>query len=384
MLTSEQLSELRAKIDHLDLALIQLLAERQELCDHVGKHKIECGLDTRDLDREKDLILKKIALGKQSGLSTLFVQQIFQLIIEQSVKLQYQMRVPASGDLNPRVAFLGDHGSYSHQALNKYFSLSKASPRPMGYPSFRAILNSVRNEEMDVGILPIENTTSGAILDVYDLLQGSGIHIIGEEVLDIQHCLVGKAGNIDNVKTILGHPQALAQCSELLQSNDQWKIEYCSSSANAIEQVIKRDDPSVVAIANAFAAEMYQLPVVTQNIANNQKNFTRFILIAKEPVSVPEQIPCKVSLVLSTKQTSGSLATVLNELKSQDIVLTKLQSRPIPEKPWEELFYIDLEGHLDAPNVQAALAGCDNHCQFLKVLGCYPNSQLETPDLYGS
>ncbi|NVJ49636.1 MAG: chorismate mutase [Gammaproteobacteria bacterium] len=376
MLSSEQLNALREQIDHIDLELIKLLAERQQLCDQVGQHKISAGLETRDLEREKDIIAKKIALGQQSGLSAQYVQQVFQLLIEQSVKRQYQMRVPPTGELSPRVAFLGEHGSYSHQALNQYYSNSQVTAKPFGYPSFSAIVEAVIKGEMDIGILPIENTTSGAILEVYDLLQGAGIHIIGEDILSIEHCLLGHAENLGQIEKVYGHPQALTQCSNLLSQHPSWSVEYCPSSANAIEKVIKNKQPGEVAIANDFASQMYQLPVVMRNISNNKRNFTRFLIIAKDALSFPETIPCKVSLVLATRQTAGSLACVLNEFKSRDIALSKLQSRPIPEKPWEELFYLDLEGHVDSPNVQAAIENCENLCQFLKVLGCYPSAKL--------
>jgi chorismate mutase/prephenate dehydratase len=381
MLTDSALEQLRQAIDHIDIELLNLLAKRSQYCNQVGEHKVSANLQTRDLDREKDLIQKKITLGKQLGLNEFFVHQLFDLIIEQSVKHQYQMKIKAKNPDKPRVAYLGDQGSYSHQALNKYFSQRSSAPTPFAYKTFKDILTSVQDNTMDIGILPIENTTSGAILEVYDLLQGSGIHIIGEEILEIRHCLVGHKHSHHQISTVLGHPQAITQCNDLIQSNSDWTIEYCASSADALEQVIKRNEPGVVAVANEFAAELYQLDVRKSNTANNRNNFTRFIVIGKQSDHIPEEVPCKVSIVFATRQNPGALADVLNELKQQSIVLTKLQSRPVPEKPWEELFYADLEGHLHDPKLKQAIKHSEEHCQYLKILGCYPNCQLEKPTL---
>ncbi len=377
MLTHQALDKIRSQIDLLDLDLLKLLANRKILTQQVGAHKIETNAPTRDLDREKQLIKQKIEHGTDLGLSSQFVHELFQLIIEQSVRQQYQMKLASSQPKNARVAFLGDQGSYSHQALMKYFSSTTTIPNPFGYKTFEQIVEAVNKEEMDVGILPIENTTTGAILEVYDLLQGSGVHIVGEEVLEINHCLVGKVASSEQIKSVLGHPQAISQCNKLLSAHPEWKIEYCESSADAIEQVLKRNDHQSVAIANKFAAELYHLDVVLSQTANQRKNFTRFILVAKEQTYIPEEIPAKISIVFATGQQSGALAEVLNQLKSSEIVLTKLQSRPIPEMPWEEMFYADLIGHIDDPKVQHTLEEMDNHCRFLKVLGCYANCKLE-------
>ncbi len=377
MLSNTELNQLRETIDHLDLELLTLLSKRSEICDQIGRHKIESGTVTRDLERETVLLAEKIDHGKQLGLSTQYVKHLFELIIEHSVKKQYQMKMQSTQSENPRVAFLGDRGSYSHQALEKYFSLTGQTPTPVAYKSFRDIVKSVQDDEMDIGVLPIENTTSGSILEVYDMLQGSGIHIIGEEILPINHCLVGQSESVTSIKRVLGHPQAITQCNELIHQNPHWTIEYCASSADALEQVIKENDDSVVAIANDYAAAIYNLSVIKKNTANNRNNFTRFIFISKAADPIPLEIPCKISIVFATHQDAGALATILNIFKSNDIVLTKLQSRPIPEKPWEELFYADLEGHLESSHVQQGLRLAEPHCQFLKVLGHYPNCQLE-------
>lgn len=377
MLSDETLAQLRQDIDHLDIDLINLLSKRMQLCNQVGRHKVETNAPTRDLDREKSLIEKKVELAKSLGLSPHFVHQVFDLIIEQSVKQQYQMKVNIPKTEKSRVAFLGELGSYSHQALLQHFSTQQMSISPIGYPSFRKIVEAVKCGEMEMGILPLENTTTGAILEVYDLLQGSGVHIVGEEILSVKHCLVGKDGDLSSINKVFGHPQAIAQCNDLLLNNPDWHIEYCSSSAAAIEKVLKASEPGTVAIANEFAANLYKLEVIHQNSSNQRKNFTRFILLSKEAMEIPVEVPCKTSILFATHQEAGSLVSVLNQFKSNGIVLTKLQSRPVPEKPWEEMFYVDIEGHIKEGRVQNALKSADPYCQFLKLLGCYPNSQLE-------
>ncbi len=377
MLSDEALDQLRQEIDHIDINLINLLSKRNQLCEKVGEHKLITGSPTRDLDREKVLIEKKLDLAKSLGLNPHFVHQLFDLIIEQSVKQQYRMKMGFSIKQRSRIAFLGEPGSYSHQALLQHSSAFGINVTPFGYPSFRQIVDSVKTDEMDMGILPLENTTSGSILDVYDLLQGSGIHIIGEEILAVNHCLVGKNESLETIRKIFGHPQAITQCNELLIKHPNWEIEYCSSSAAAIEKVLRSNEDGLVAIANEFAAQLYSLKVIHKGSSNQRKNFTRFILISKEPITVPVEVPCKTSILFATRQEPGALVSVLNQFKSNDIVLTKLQSRPVPEKPWEEMFYVDLEGHIEDIRVHNSLKMADHYCQFLKVLGCYPNSQIE-------
>ncbi|MCO7227141.1 bifunctional chorismate mutase/prephenate dehydratase [Pleionea sp. CnH1-48] len=370
---------MRQNIDHIDIEVLELLAKRHELCVKVGEHKIEAGHPTRDLEREKEIILKKIALGKRLGLNPKFTHQLFDLVIEHSVRMQYQMKDEkhSQPEKNYRVGYLGDQGSYSHQAMLKHFSDKNASISSFGFKSFKEILKSVQDDVMDIGILPIENTTSGAILEVYDLLQGSGIYIIGEDILEIKHCLVGQADAAqETITTILGHPQAIAQCNELLIKNPDIKVEYCSSSANALEEVISRSNNQTVALANQFAAELYNLKVIEKNVSNAQQNFTRFILISKKEKKLASEIPAKVSIVFSTGQQAGALVSVLNCLKQNDIGLTKLQSRPIPDRPWEELFYADIDGHIEDPTISSALSSAEKHCKFLKILGCYANSAL--------
>ncbi|WP_144394856.1 prephenate dehydratase [Pleionea sediminis] len=376
MLSNKELNKLREAIDHLDLELLNLLARRISLCDQVGEHKIATQSVTRDPEREDALLKNKIELAKEIGLSPIFVKELFELIINHSVKKQYQMKMNQPFK-SPRVAYLGDQGSYSHQALIKYFDNQTSNPKPFPFKTFKDIVHSVKNSDMDLGVLPIENTTSGAILEVYDLLQGSGINIVGEEIFEIKHCLVGKNSNTNQIKKILGHPQAITQCNDLIQANSDVEIEYCASSADALEKIIQLDKDDIAAIANEYAATIYNLSIIKENISNQRSNFTRFIFICKKEFVFPEEIPCKVSIVFATQQGPGSLATVLNDFKSCGINLTKLQSRPIPEKPWEEMFYADFEGHLDAIEVKEALKLAENSCQFLKVLGNYPKCEIK-------
>ncbi|MEE4246253.1 MAG: bifunctional chorismate mutase/prephenate dehydratase [Kangiellaceae bacterium] len=376
MTYQEQLNKLRNDIDHLDIDLINLLAERNRKTQKVGELKVEHNLETRDLDRERVMIENKVDLGKTLGLNSHLVLTIFEAIIAQSVNDQYQMKLHNAQNAKLKVGYLGDQGSYSHQALLKYIEKNCLDSSVFGYRSFKQIVNAVQTAEMDIGILPIENTTTGAILDVYDALQGSGVYLIGEETLAIDHCLVGKMTNEKDITKVYGHPQALSQCNELLSTNQHWEIAYCSSSAEAIEQVIKSQEHSVVAIANKFAATLYKLNVIVSNTANNRENYTRFIIISKEQPLIPMEIPCKVSIVFSTGQQAGALASVLNQFKQNDVVLTKLQSRPVPEMPWEEMFYADLEGHIDDLAVKKSLSSAEPYCKYLKVLGCYPRANL--------
>jgi chorismate mutase/prephenate dehydratase len=382
MLSNEELNQLRQEIDHTDIDLIQLLAKRLALSHEIGRHKLANQAPVRDLEREAILIQHKLELAHSLGLNPHFVHRIFDLIIEQSVKQQYRMKIQSkTKQQGVRVGYLGGRGSYSHQATVQHFFEQNSELRAVGYPTFHHIIQAVHSKEMDYGILPLENTTTGSLLEVYDLLQSAGIYIVGEEILAINHCLIGKRSANQSITKVFGHPQAIAQCNDLLQQHTEWQIEYCSSSAAAIEAVIKSEGIGCVAIANKFAADLYELDIILDKSSNQHKNFTRFIVISKQPADIPFDVPCKVSILFATRQDAGALVDVLTQFKNQKIVLTKLQSRPIPEKPWEEIFYLDFEGHLDDIKVKKAIERAERYCQFLKILGCYPNSKLEKPNL---
>ena len=243
---------------------------------------------------------------------------------------------------------------------------------------FKEVASTVESGHADYGVLPIENTSSGSINEVYDLLQHTTLYIVGELSQPIEHCLVAKSDiRLEDIKTLYSHPQPHQQCSEFLSRLKGVSLESCASTADAMKKVKELDGDDVAAIGNASSGKLYGLQPIQGNIANQTENHTRFIVVARKPVEVSTQIPAKTTLIMSTSQEAGSLVETLLILQRLGINMTKLESRPIMGNPWEEMFYVDLEAHLDSDNMQQAITELTAITRHLKVLGCYPSENIK-------
>jgi len=273
------------------------------------------------------------------------------------------------------LAVLGGKGAYSYLAAKKYFSNSNNTYLPCG--SFEAVLQSVEQGKVDYGVIPIENTTSGGITEVYDLLLESSLSIIGEEKYNIRHCLVGLKGNkLKNITSIMAHPQASRQCSQNLKKLASATIHLVQSTAHALDFIVSNRQRNTAAIACEESANLFGLEVLKRDLANQVENITRFLVLAQESIHVPLSVPCKTSIALSTGQKAGSLAEILSNFHEANIPLSRLESRPIPNKPWEQMFHLDLQGNISDQNVETTLSLLSKQCRFLKVLGSYPTEDI--------
>ncbi|CAG21352.1 prephenate dehydratase [Photobacterium profundum] len=380
------LDDIRKNVSHIDNEILKLLSERRLLSLEVAKSKIGTAKPVRDQAREQELLLRLIKTGKTQQLDALYVTQIFHTIIEDSVLFQqaYLQKLANPDSLQPvaRVSFLGAKGSYSHLASRNYFSRKQTKLVEMSCSTFRDVLNIVETGNADYGVLPIENTSSGSINEVYDLLQHTSLSIVGEITQPIEHCLL-TVGDVDvkGINTLYSHPQPHQQCSEYLHSMGDITQEYCSSTAEAMQKVAELNLPNVAAIGNASSGKLYGLTPVKGNIANQQENFTRFIVVARKPVDVTSLIPAKSTLIMSTAQKAGSLVECLMVLRNLNINMTKLESRPVIGNPWEEMFYLDVEENLKSDVMQQALEELTRLTRFIKVLGCYPSENIKPTEV---
>ncbi|WP_028117932.1 chorismate mutase [Ferrimonas senticii] len=379
------LDGIRQQITDLDQQLLTLLAKRRNLSLQVAQTKAASGDNikpVRDRDRENALLNRLVNVGRQQGLDGQYVARLFHAIIEDSVLLQqawfHEQHNPSERG-NVTVAYLGARGSYSHIAAYHYFERRDRTLTELGQQRFEQIFAAVSDGRADYGILPVENTSSGVINEVFDLLQKTDLQIVGETTETIAHCLLLPEGRgIEQISNVYAHPQVHAQCSGYL-ADKNWQPHFCSSSAEAMQQA--NNDPHGAAIGSADGGRFYQLHAVVQQLANQQRNESRFVVIARQSVSVPAQVPAKTSLLIATGQQAGALVEALLVLKQHGLTMTKLASRPIHGNPWEEMFYLDIAANLDSSAMQQALQALTKLTRFIKVLGCYPSDTIVATEL---
>jgi chorismate mutase/prephenate dehydratase len=374
----DDIEHIRDDIDRIDADLLKLLAERKAHSLRIAKEKGIHDRPSRDQTREEGLISDRIAAGMEHDLDSGLVNRVWREIVNDSVRIQqeYLDRLES-----PRqavtVAIQGIDGSYSQLAAQQYFDHKGVSVNYVRSQTFAAAISAVQRQEADVAVLPIENTTSGAISEVYDLLLESGLHFVGDVRFRIRHCLLGIEGAaISELRRIYCHPQAVAQCSEFLAQLDHCEIVYFSDTALSGQKIRELGDPTVAAIASEEAGRIFRLDVLKTGIANRDENFTRFVVVAREPAQAPEGVQTKTSIVMAVGNHPGALMDALGIFHEADINLVMLESRPIPNNPREELFYLDFDGNVSDQAVQDVLDALTREVRFLRVLGSYPSRDL--------
>ena len=378
-MTPQDLASLRKSLDDIDQVLVSALGERARLARQIAKVKAEGDGPVRDADRETALLQHRSTLGERLGLDPAFVRRIFREILDDSVRRQQDALQTADTEIDQelRVGFQGTEGAYGHQAALQHFAVVRRPVAFKPYGSFRRMLEGVVEGHVERAMLPIENTTAGSVYESYDLLLRFNLSIVGEEIVDVRHCLLGVADvPLSSLRRIHSHPQALSQCSEFLATLPECEGVSAANTALAAQHVRDLNAPSEAAIASEEAGAHFGLHVLKRDIANQPVNYTRFVVVAAAPVECDPRIAAKVSMVMATRHEHGSLVRCLNVIAGEGLNITKLESRPRPGTPWEYVFYIDVEGHTGAPRMQAALAGLAERTVFLKVLGCYPAREL--------
>jgi chorismate mutase/prephenate dehydratase len=379
-MSDNPLLALRNRISALDEKLLALLAERRQLAVEVGQAKLRSHRPVRDIDRERDLLERLIALGQPHHLDAHYITRLFQLIIEDSVLTQQALLQKHLNKINPRsarIAFLGPKGSYSHLAARRYAARHFDEFIESGCPKFQDIFQQVETGQADYAVVPVENTSSGSINDVYDLLQHTSLSIVGELTLPIDHCvLVATTTDLDQIETVYSHPQPFQQCSQFINRHPNWKIEYCESTAAAMEKVAQSGSPKVAALGSEDGGALYGLQVLDRHLANQTQNITRFLVLARKAIGVSDQVPAKTTLLMATGQQAGALVEALLVLRKHNLIMVKLESRPIHGNPWEEMFYLDIQANLESADMRQALRELGEITRSMKVLGCYPSENV--------
>lgn len=373
---TDDLERLRRQIDAIDDRILHRLASRRQLVSRILRAKSTREMSLRNVRREEELISRLIVLGKDRGLDAHFVTRVFHEIIDDALGFQERRLQRNLNDYHhgiTRVAYQGIEGAYSQLAAQQFFSAELDRTELVGFPTFEEAVSAVRNGDADYAFLPIENTTAGSINQVYDLLSRESLFVVGEEIFRVDHCLLALEDvPLFKIRRVLSHPEALAQCNKFLSRLKNCRTEYYADTAMAVQKVKDDQDLSQAAIASEEAGTRYGLKVLHRQLADQPENFTRFFVVAPQPIKVDRRVPCKTSLLIATPHEEGALLKALDALHRHQINMTKLESRPRLGTPFQYLFYLDFEGNLAEENIRLAVDELRTRTTFIKVLGSYP------------
>lgn len=372
------LSVLREQLDEIDKQIVELYEKRMAVCEHVAEYKIETGKKVFDKARECEK-LQAVKAMTHNAFNSHGVEELFEQIMSMSRKLQYQMlaekgsegRLPFIGvdaldTGKARVVFQGAEGAYSQMAMEKYFGEQVNS---FHVDTFRDAMSAIDEGSADFAVLPIENSTAGMVSEIYDLLVEFENYIVGEQILQIEHCLLAVPGTkISDIETVYSHPQSLMQSARYLNSHG-WQQISMQNNAFAARKVAKEQKKNQAAIASELAGSIYGLEVLEKGINQSSTNSTRFIIVTNQKIFKKDA--GKVSICFEVPHESGSLYHMLSHFIYNNLNMTKIESRPIEERNWEYRFFIDFEGNLADSAVKNALRGLREECRNMKILGNY-------------
>jgi len=349
------LQELRERIDGIDDQILDLLNARATVVLDVGKAKAGESREFYVPSRESAIFVR---LQARNGgpFPNESLCRVFREIISASLSLELPMKV----------AFLGPQSTFTHVAAMEQFGLSAQLVAQKSIPS---VFEEVERGRAHYGVVPVENSTEGVVNHPLDMFIGSDLKVIAEILLEISHDLLSQTGKLDQVQKVVSHPQALAQCRHWLDENLPDTPQMDVSSTAAAAQLAAEDD-SVAAIASHAAARQYGLQVAKAKIEDNSNNFTRFLVIGRNTPEASGRD--KTSILFSVRDEPGILYRMLEPFSQRDINLVKIESRPMKQKAWEYIFFLDLVGHVEDSKISAAIEELREHCHFLKVLGSYP------------
>jgi chorismate mutase / prephenate dehydratase len=352
------ISEHRKSIDKLDTQIVKLLNERTQHVLAIGEMKLRAGEEIYAPHRER-AVLNRIERMNTGPMSNQALRAIYREIMSCALSLEKSMTI----------AYLGPAATFTHQAAIQRFgsSLLYASQKTIA-----DVFSEVSRNRADYGVVPIENSTEGVVTHTLDMFVDSELKIVSQIILPIQHCLVARCRR-SQIKKLFSHPQSLAQCRGWIQNNlPQVEIVETSSNARSAE-LAAAQKTDAAAIAGVLAAERYGLRILESDIQDNSANATRFLVLGRQ--CSPPTGNDRTSLMISLTDRVGALHQALACFRRFRINLTKIESRPSKRKAWEYFFFVDCDGHMNDRKVAEAIRMLEEQCNFVKVLGSYPNSE---------
>ena len=378
----EDLSVLRDRIDSIDDEIVRLFEERMVIAEGVAAYKRSVGKPVLDKEREKSKI-EKVTAKATNDFNRKGVESLFNQIMSISRMLQYQRLATERTDLegfnegkldvtpDTKVVYAGVPGAYAETAMRKFFG---TEINGYNVETFGDAMEAVHKGEADYAVLPIENSSTGSVNDVYDLLAEYDNHIVGETMIKIEHALLGLPGStLDNIRTVFSHPQGLMQCSQFLDSKRDWQQVSLQNTAASAKRVVDDGDLTQVAIASKQAAKNYGLIVLKDQLNDLDNNATRFVVISHKKVF--EANADTISICFETLHESGSLYSVLSHFIFNSLNMTRIESRPIHGKPWQYQFFVDFSGNLKEQTVKNALHGIQSETEYFRILGNYRGAE---------
>ncbi len=375
----EDLLKLREQIDEIDNQLVQLYEERMKIAEGVARFKIANGKQV--LDRARELSkLENLSAKATTDFTRVGIVELFEHIMAVSRKRQYQLLnesgvIPAPdfavtdhmAALDTRIVFQGVEGAYSQLAMMEYFGKECQS---FHVETWKDAMEAIKSGQADFAVLPIENSSVGIVSENYDLLVEYDNYIVGEQIIHIQHALMGlPEATTEDIREVYSHPQALMQCGDYLYAHSDWDKISMKNTAMAAKKIKEDGKVTQAAIASRLTAELYGLKILDGNISNSENNATRFIIVTNRRIC--RQDANRISICFETTHESGSLYHMLSHFIYNNINMTNIQSRPIKDKNWEYRFFVDIEGTLQDTAVLNALAGIAAEAVSMKILGTF-------------
>jgi len=351
----ESVDALRKKIDRVDEKVVKLLNERASLVQKIGRTKSLGQGEVYVPGREKEIRQRVLSLNR-GPFSDHAISAIYREVLSASRSLESPITV----------AYLGPEATFAHMAAHEQFGSSALF---VPQPGIAEVFYEVSQGKVNYGVVPIENSTEGTVTHTLDMLIETNLRICAEISLKIHLYLLSRSGRPEDIQRIVSHPQALAQSRRWLSAHyPHVQVDEVASTARAAQMAAQ--DPAAAAITGILAKDFYELEVVEEKIEDHAHNITRFVVIGNQ--NPRRSGDDKTSILFSVKDEVGVLHRMLAPFARDRINLTKIESRPLKSKPWEYLFFLDLEGHMEEPRIQRAIKKLERSCVFVKILGSYP------------
>ncbi|WP_415990920.1 chorismate mutase [Intestinibacter bartlettii] len=369
------LGDYRTEIDKIDKEMTKLLEKRMNISKSISKYKMEHDMQIFHPEREKIVIEKNKGYleNKEYGdlVESYYDNLMYLSRLVQQKEIYSENNIYTKTYKNDRenlvVGYQGVPGSFGNEAMLKYFKNIKEAK---SYEKFEDVFKAVEDGEIEYGILPVENSSTGGIGTVEDLLKEYNLYIVGEECIRISQNLVGiKGATVDDIKEVYSHPQGFEQSTKFFDKHKDYNLIPYSNTAISAKLVSDLKDKSKAAIASERAAKLYDLKIIKKDVNDLKNNYTRFIVIGRDLEC--DETCDKVSILFSIEDTSGGLYTVIRDIKEFGLNMSKIESRPNRNNPWNYIFFVDFDGNLFDVNIKKAINTIARSSKYFKLLGCY-------------